>query len=286
MVAELIDGKAMAARLRADLRGQLEGWQRAQRPGLAVVLVGTDPASAVYVRNKIAACEEVGLYSRRELLPADATQERVMAVIDQLNADATIHGILVQLPLPPGLDANRVLARIDPAKDVDGFGGENQGALVAGLPGLRPCTPMGVMAMLQLANVSLRGAHAAVAGRSNIVGKPLALLLLQANATVTVCHSLTRDLASVTRSCDVLVAAVGRPRMITADMVKPGATVIDVGINRGEDGKLCGDVDFHSVCQVAAKLSPVPGGVGPMTIAMLLQNTLLAFKQQEEVAPL
>ncbi|GAA5231485.1 bifunctional methylenetetrahydrofolate dehydrogenase/methenyltetrahydrofolate cyclohydrolase FolD [Verticiella sediminum] len=283
MTAEIMNGSGLAAKLREDLRTELAPFQ-ASPPGLAVVLVGADPASAVYVKHKIRACEEVGIRSIHVSLPATATQEQIAAEIRRLNAARDVHGILVQLPLPSGMDTLAALAEIDPVKDVDGFGALNQGRLVSGLPGFRPCTPAGVMHMLQAGNVPLAGAHAVVLGRSLIVGKPLATLLLAADASVTVCHSRSADIGALTRLADILVVAVGRARMITADMVKPGATVIDVGINRVQQGalagSLCGDVDFESVRRVAARLTPVPGGVGPMTIAMLLRNTVDAWHRQ------
>lgn len=280
MVATLLDGKAVAARVREDLAHQVRNWPLSVRPGLAVLLVGDDPASAVYVRNKISACEAVGIHSICVRLPASASESEILDQVRRINADPLVHGILVQLPLPPGIDAARVLAEVLSEKDVDGFGTVNQGAMMAGLPGLRPCTPAGVMELLRQSGVSLRGSRAVVVGRSTIVGKPMALLLLQADATVTVCHSATTDLGAVTRQADILVAAAGRPRLITADMVKPGAVVIDVGIHREPDGEragqLCGDVDFEPVREVASLITPVPGGVGPMTIAMLLKNTVAA----------
>jgi methylenetetrahydrofolate dehydrogenase (NADP+) / methenyltetrahydrofolate cyclohydrolase len=285
MSATLLDGKALAAQFREELALKVRRGLLPVRPGLAVLLVGEDPASAVYVRNKIAACEAVGIHSICVRLPSHASQAEVLQQVGRFNADPSVHGVLVQLPLPPGIDASRVLGAVAPEKDVDGFGICSQGALMAGLPGLRPCTPAGVMALLSHAGVALRGAQAVVVGRSNIVGKPMALMLLLADATVTVCHSATPDLASSTRRADVLVVAAGRPRLITADMVKPGAAVIDVGIHRevggARDGQLCGDVDFDSVRQVAGHITPVPGGVGPMTIAMLLSNTIEASRQAQ-----
>jgi len=276
--ARVIDGAAAAAALRQQLRERVTGMAR--QPGLAVLLVGDDPASAVYVRNKIRACDEAGIVSFAARLPASATEAEVLAVVQRFNADPAVHGILVQLPLPRQVDTNRVLAAVAPAKDVDGFGIESQGALMAGQPGLRPCTPAGVMHLLQQTGIPLRGARAVVLGRSTIVGKPMAMLLLQADATVTVCHSGTRELSAIAREADVLVAAIGRPRFVTADMVKPGAVVIDVGINRDPaTGKLCGDVDYDAVRDAigpAGAITPVPGGVGPMTIAILLANTVQA----------
>jgi methylenetetrahydrofolate dehydrogenase (NADP+) / methenyltetrahydrofolate cyclohydrolase len=276
-MARLIDGRAVAQAVRDDVARDVAAYTAASGrvPGLATVLVGEDPASEVYVRNKVAACREAGMESFHEPMSADSTQEQVEAMVDRLNADDRVDGILVQSPLPKGLDFKRVLERIDPAKDVDGFHPLNVGRLVAGRPTLVACTPAGVMELLRRSETPLEGAEAVVVGRSDIVGKPVALLLLHESATVTVCHSRTRDLPAVTRRADILVAAVGRPRMITGDMVKPGATVIDVGINRTEDG-LVGDVDFEPAAKVAGAITPVPGGVGPMTIAMLMRNTLAA----------
>jgi len=276
-MARLIDGKAIADDVRADIARDVAAYtERTGRvPGLATVLVGEDAASQVYVRNKVKACQEAGMHSFHEPMPADSTQEQVEAMVDRLNADDRVDGILVQSPLPRGLDFKRVLDRIDPAKDVDGFHPLNVGRLVAGRPTLVACTPAGVMELLRRAETPLEGAEAVVVGRSDIVGKPVALLLLHQSATVTVCHSRTRDLPGVVRRADVVVAAVGRPRMITGDMIKPGATVIDVGINRTDEG-LVGDVDFESAAEVAGAITPVPGGVGPMTITMLLRNTLTA----------
>jgi len=276
-MARLIDGKAVAQAVRQEVARDVAAYTATtgRVPGLATVLVGEDPASEVYVRNKVAACREAGMESFHEPMAVDSTQEQVEAMVDRLNADDRVDGILVQSPLPKGLDFKRVLERIDPAKDVDGFHPLNVGRLVAGRPTLVACTPAGVMELLRRAETPLEGAEAVVVGRSDIVGKPVALLLLHESATVTVCHSRTRDLPAVTRRADILIAAVGRPRMITGDMVKPGATVIDVGINRTDDG-LVGDVDFEPVAKVAGAITPVPGGVGPMTIAMLMRNTLTA----------
>jgi methylenetetrahydrofolate dehydrogenase (NADP+)/methenyltetrahydrofolate cyclohydrolase len=277
MPATLIDGKTLAANLRASLKTEVAALvARGVRPGLAAVLVGADPASQIYVRNKIRACEETGLQSTLRQFPEEASETRLLDCIAELNADRSVHGILVQLPLPKGFDADRVLAAISPAKDVDGFHAANLGALVQGRAGFVPGTPSGVMRMIEHARVPLAGRHAVVVGRSTIVGKPLALLLLQKDATVTICHSKTANLASLTRQADVLVAAVGKARMITAAMVKPGACVIDVGINRLPDGKLAGDVDFAAVREVAGVITPVPGGVGPMTVAMMIANTVKA----------
>ena len=254
------------------------------RPGLAVVIVGHDPASEVYVRNKHCACEELGLYSAAVELPAETTKEELLAKIDALNADDRVHGILVQLPLPGALTAAEpeVLNRIAPEKDVDGFHPVNVGRLSIGEPSLAPCTPAGCLRMLELADIPIDGARAVILGRSNIVGKPMMALLLAKNATVTVCHSHTKDIAAIAREADILVAAVGRPNFVTADMVKPGATVIDVGINRVAPKKLVGDVDFEAVKEVAGAITPVPGGVGLLTIAMLMQNTVAAAQRQIE----
>jgi methylenetetrahydrofolate dehydrogenase (NADP+)/methenyltetrahydrofolate cyclohydrolase len=280
MAARIIDGKALAADLRRELAPRVAALAaRGVRPGLAVILVGDDPASHVYVRNKVRACEETGIDSRHIALPADVRQPELLAAIATLNADPAIHGILVQLPLPPHIDADRVLEAIAPQKDVDGFHPMNSGALLAGRPGFVPCTPAGIMVMLDRAGVTLRGKRAVVVGRSNIVGKPMALLLLQRDATVTVCHSKTKDLPGLTREADVLVAALGRPKAISAAMVKPGACVVDVGINRLEDGTLAGDVDTAATMDVAGWITPVPGGVGPMTVALLIANCIRAAEQ-------
>ena len=287
MTARILYGKEFAQRIKEDAKLQAgELWRRTGvRPGLAVVIVGDNPASLVYARNKHKACEELGFYSVTVELPATTGKEELLAKIDALNADEKIHGILVQLPLPPGLAAaeTEVLNRIDPAKDVDGFHPVNIGRLSLGKPLLAPCTPAGCIRMLELADIPIDGARAVVLGRSNIVGKPMMSLLLAANATVTVCHSHTRNLPEVTRQADILVAAVGRPGFVTADMVKPGATVIDVGINRIAPKKLAGDVDFEAVKDVAGAITPVPGGVGLLTIAMLMQNTVTAAKKQLEI---
>ena len=279
MTAQLLDGNALGQKLRAGFKQRAEELAaQGLRPGLAVILVGEDPASQVYVRNKVNACEQAGFHSAKFTFAADVAPQQVLDKIAELNADPKIHGILVQLPLPRQFDADAVLDAIAAEKDVDGFRAENVGALMQGQPCFIPCTPYGVMKFFEDAGIALKGKEAVVVGRSNIVGKPMAMLLLHAGATVTICHSQTRDLAEHCRRADILVAAVGRPRMITGDMVKPGAVVIDVGINRLQDGpdagKLCGDVDFASVKDVAAFITPVPGGVGPMTITMLLANTL------------
>ena len=273
MPARILDGKSLAAATRSALKQKVDALvRRGVRPGLAVVLAGDDPGSKVYVRNKTSACEEVGVRSQQIDYPASVSQEELIRRIRKLNADSDVHGILVQLPLPKPIDAARVLAAVAPEKDVDGFHEANLGALLAGRPRVVPCTPLGCMRLIELAGVPIAGAHAVVVGRSNIVGKPVAQLLLQKDATVTICHSRTRDLAAVCRGADILVAAIGRAKFITADMVKPGACVIDVGINRLPDGKLAGDVDTERVREVAGWITPVPGGVGPMTIAMLLEN--------------
>jgi len=273
--AARIDGTAIAREVRAEVARRVASLAAAgEVPGLAVILVGDDPASQVYVRNKVKACAEAGIRSIYETYPADLAEAELLKRIAALNGDATVHGILVQMQLPAQISAQRVIEAIDASKDVDGYSVESAGRLVAGLPGFRPCTPWGCMALIESTGISLRGKHAVVIGRSNTVGKPMALLLLQADATVTVCHSRTPDLGAHTRRADVVVAAVGRANTLTADMVKPGAVVIDVGMNRNAAGKLCGDVDFEGVAQVAGAITPVPGGVGPMTIAMLLSNTV------------
>jgi methylenetetrahydrofolate dehydrogenase (NADP+)/methenyltetrahydrofolate cyclohydrolase len=283
MAAQLIDGNTLSQQIRADVaRDAAALAAQGTRPGLAVILVGDDPASAVYVRNKVKACHDHGIHSVLERYDASLTEAQLLARIAALNADAAIHGILVQMPLPRHIQAQRVIESIATAKDVDGFSVHSAGCLMAGLPGLKPATPYGCMKLIESTGQALKGKHAVVIGRSNTVGKPMALLLLQANATVTICHSGTPDLAMHTRQADVLVAAVGRRDTVTASMVKPGAVVIDVGINRNEEGKLCGDVDFAGVREVAGWISPVPGGVGPMTITMLLVNTVEAARQQLE----
>ncbi|QDL54424.1 bifunctional methylenetetrahydrofolate dehydrogenase/methenyltetrahydrofolate cyclohydrolase FolD [Rhodoferax aquaticus] len=276
-LAQTIDGNALAAQLRADVFARTQALKaKGVTPGLAVVLVGDNPASQVYVRNKVKACSDSGLHSVLERYPATMTESELLTRIDALNADASIQGILVQLPLPAHIDAHKVIEAISPSKDVDGFHVASAGALMVGQPGFWPCTPYGCMKMLESIGYDLRGKHAVVIGRSNIVGKPMALMLLQKNATVTVCHSATTDLKAMTLQADVIVAAVGKRNVLTADMVKPGAVVIDVGMNRNDEGKLCGDVDFEGVRTVASYITPVPGGVGPMTITMLLVNTLQA----------
>ncbi len=281
MTALILDGNALAQKLRADFKTRADALTaRGAQPGLAVILVGEDAASQVYVRNKVNACAQAGLRSEKITYPADVEPQRVLTRIAELNADPTIHGILVQLPLPRHFDSDAVLAAICPDKDVDGFHAENVGALMQGHARFIPCTPYGVMKFFGEAGIELKGKEAVVLGRSNIVGKPMAMLLMQANATVTVCHSQTRDLAFHTRRADIVIAALGKARFVTADMVKPGAVVIDVGINRLPDGKLCGDVDFPAVSQIASAITPVPGGVGPMTITMLLANTLEAAERK------
>lgn len=280
MTARIIDGAALSQRIREEVAERVQALvARGTRPGLAVVLVGEDPASQVYVRNKVAACEKAGLHSIKEQYPLDMTESELLARIDVLNKDPSIHGILVQLPLPAHMNAHKVIEAIAAEKDVDGFHISNAGLLMTGQPLFRPCTPYGVMKMLESEGVTLRGAEAVIVGASNIVGKPMAMLLLQAGATITLCNSKTRDLAAQTRRADVLVVATGKPGMIDGSMIKPGAVVIDVGINRGADGKLCGDVDFASAKEVAGAITPVPGGVGPMTIAMLLVNTVEAAER-------
>ncbi len=275
MPAQLIHGSALSQQLRAEVAQRAAALTaRGITPGLAVILVGEDPASAVYVRNKVKACAEAGLHSVLEKYEASLSEADLLSRIRALNDDPSIHGILVQMPLPKHIHPQRVIETISTAKDVDGYSVQSAGDLMAGLPGFRPCTPFGCMKLIESTGVDLRGKHAVVIGRSNTVGKPMALLLLQAHATVTICHSATPDLGLHTRQADVVVVAVGRRNTLTADMVKPGAIVIDVGMNRNDAGKLCGDVDFDGVSQVAGWITPVPGGVGPMTITMLLVNTL------------
>jgi methylenetetrahydrofolate dehydrogenase (NADP+)/methenyltetrahydrofolate cyclohydrolase len=275
MSAHIIDGKQLSHTLRRDYAQRVNRLtQQGLRPGLAVVLVGQHPASQVYVKNKVLACEEIGMHSLLLKFEADMSQAQLLQEIDRLNHDTSIHGILVQLPLPAQIDPQAVIQAISPQKDVDGFHLESAGALMCGAPSFWPCTPHGCLQMLDAIGFELGGKHAVVVGRSNIVGKPMALMLLQRNATVTICHSHTRDLKAQTLQADVLVAAVGMRHLIQADMVKPGAVVLDVGMNRDEMGKLCGDVDFDAVKEVASYITPVPGGVGPMTITMLLANTL------------
>ena len=275
MTAQLIDGNALSRQLRESVAQRVATLKtQGITPGLAVVLVGDNPASQVYVRNKVRACEDTGMHSVLEKYDASMTEAELLARIEALNDDPSIHGILVQLPLPAHMDAHKVIETISPAKDVDGFHVASAGALMVGQPGFWPCTPYGCMKMLESIGYSLRGKHAVVIGRSNIVGKPMAMMLLQQNATVTICHSATPDLKAMTLQADVIVAAVGKRNVLTADMVKPGAVVLDVGMNRNDEGKLCGDVDFAGVKEVASYITPVPGGVGPMTITMLMVNTL------------
>jgi methylenetetrahydrofolate dehydrogenase (NADP+)/methenyltetrahydrofolate cyclohydrolase len=275
MTAKLIDGTQLSLQLRADITRRAAALTaQGRQPGLAVILVGDDPASQVYVRNKVKSCGETGIHSVLEKYDATLSEAALLARIDALNNDPAIHGILVQMPLPKHIDPQKVIGAISTAKDVDGYSVASAGELLTGLPGFRPCTPYGCMKLIESTGYDLRGKHAVVVGRSNTVGKPMALLLLQANATVTICHSATPDLGLYTREADVVVAAVGRRNTLTADMVKPGAIVIDVGMNRDDNGKLCGDVDFLNIKEIAGFITPVPGGVGPMTITMLLFNTI------------
>ena len=282
-MARILSGKEFAARIKEDAaRGITELKEADVLPRLAVIIVGSDPASEVYVRNKQRTCEELGIRSDHIALPAETTKEELLACIEELNVDPEVHGILVQLPLPAQIaeDEEEILSHIDPRKDVDGFHPVNVGHLVLGAPGLRPCTPAGCIRMLDYAGIPIEGAHAVIIGRSNIVGKPMAHLLLERNATVTICHSRTQNLAAIARTADILVAAVGRPRFVTADMVKEGATVIDVGINRIAPKQLVGDVDFDAAAAVAGAITPVPGGVGLLTVAMLMENVVQAAKAQ------
>ncbi len=273
--AKIIDGNALSAQLRTDVAHRVTALKaKGITPGLAVIMVGENAASQVYVRNKVKSCTEAGMHSVLERYDATMSEADLLARVDALNHDASIHGILVQLPLPAHIDANKVIEFISPAKDVDGFHIASAGALMVGQPGFWPCTPYGCMKMLESIGYDLRGKHAVVIGRSNIVGKPMAMMLLQKSATVTICHSATKDLKAMTLQADVIVAAVGKCNVLTADMVKPGAVVLDVGMNRNAEGKLCGDVDYAGVAEVAGYITPVPGGVGPMTITMLLVNTL------------
>lgn len=280
-MANIINGKEISTAIREEIKAGVQGMS--VRPGLAVVLVGDDPASAVYVRNKSKACAEVGIYSEVYRLPEETGREQLLGLIEQLNQSPLIHGILVQLPLPKHLDPEEVIMAIDPAKDVDAFHPVNVGKIMIGNYDFLPCTPAGVMELLHRSGIEVSGKECVVIGRSNIVGKPQAMLLLHENATVTVCHSKTRDLPSVCRRADILVSAVGKAKFVTADMVRNGAVVIDVGMNRDENGKLCGDVDFEPVSEKASYITPVPGGVGPMTITMLLKNTVTAAKRAEQV---
>ncbi len=285
MSATIIDGKAIASATQDEIKIRVDQLiEQGVRPGLAVILVGDNPASQVYVRNKVKACEAVGMYSSLDRYPADLTEAKLLQRIQELNHNPDIHGILVQLPLPKHINEHAVLEAIAPAKDVDGFHLINAGALMTGQPRLRACTPYGVMKMFEKGNVDLTGQEAVVIGRSNIVGKPMAMLLINAGATVTVCHSKTRDLNFHTRRADIVVAAVGKPKFVKGDMIKPGAVVIDVGINRLPDGKLCGDVDYEDCLNVAGQITPVPGGVGPMTITMLLANTLESAQRKRKTS--
>lgn len=280
-MATRIDGKAVAAKIRAQVAQDVEALKaRGICPGMAVVLVGDDPASKIYVNNKKKACAETGIYSEEHLLPAETTQEELFALIEKLNADEKIHGILVQSPLPKHLDEKLVVEHIDSRKDVDAFHAYNVGKIMIGDFTFLPCTPAGVIELIRSTGVPIEGKNCVVVGRSNIVGKPMAMLLLHNNGTVTICHSRTKNLAEICRGADILVAAVGKPKFITADMVKPGAVVIDVGMDRDENGKLCGDVDFDAVEPIASYITPVPGGVGPMTIAMLMKNAVRAAEIQ------
>ena len=280
-MAEIIDGKAIAAAVRQDAAGEVRALvEKGIQPGLAVVIVGDDPASRIYVNNKKKACQEIGVYSEEYALPATTTQEELLQLIHKLNEKKEINGILVQSPLPKGLDEKAVVENIDPQKDVDAFHAVNVGKIMIGNFQFLPCTPAGVIELLDRSGVSIEGKRCVVVGRSNIVGKPMAMLLLHRNGTVTMCHSRTKNLAEICREADILVAAVGKPKFITKDMVKPGAAVIEVGMDRDENGKLCGDVDFNAVKEIAGYITPVPGGVGPMTIAMLMKNVVCAAKIQ------
>jgi len=280
MSAQVIDGKAIAQQVRAEWKIRADALKASGvTPGLAVIIVGEDPASKVYVANKVKACAELGLHSEHIVMSADTSEATLLAKITELNNNPKIHGILVQLPVPKHIDSHKVIEAISPIKDVDGFHQINVGALVTGSTRFPPCTPYGVMKLLETCGVAIEGKHAVVVGRSNIVGKPMALMLLQKNATVTICTSKTVDLAKFTRDADILVVAVGKANMITGDMIKPGAAVIDVGMNRLSTGKLCGDVDFDTAKEVASWITPVPGGVGPMTITMLVANTVSAAEQ-------
>ncbi len=281
---KIIDGKLVSAKIKEEVRLEVEELKaKGVNTGLAVVIVGDDPASKVYVRNKKLACEACGIYSREYALSGDTTQEELLDLISQLNEDKQINGILVQLPLPKGLDEEKVIAHISPLKDVDAFHAENVGKIMIGNYNFLPCTPSGVMELIKSTGIEISGKNCVVIGRSNIVGKPMSMLLLHQNGTVTICHSKTKDLKAVCASADILVAAVGRSKFVDADMVKEGAVVIDVGINRDENGKLCGDVDFDAVYDKVAAITPVPGGVGPMTIATLMKNTVKAAKVQNDI---
>lgn len=282
-MATRIDGKAVSAKVREEVAKEVAALkEQGVCPGLAVVIVGDDPASRIYVNNKKKACQATGIYSEEYALPTETTQQELLALVDKLNHKKDIHGILVQSPLPKGLDEEAVVEAIDPKKDVDAFHAYNVGKIMLGDYQFLPCTPAGIMELLKAYDISVEGKRCVVIGRSNIVGKPMAMLLLHQNGTVTVCHSRTKDLPEVTRQADILVSAVGKSHFVTADMVRPGAVVIDVGMNRDENGKLCGDVDFDQVEPIASYITPVPGGVGPMTIAMLLKNTVTAAKMQDQ----
>ena len=286
MSANIMDGKAVARSIREGLKEEVEGLKKKGiHPGLAVVLVGENPASMVYVKNKGEACRSAGIYSEEHKLPEEMKEADLLRLIDQLNKDPRIHGILVQLPLPAHINKDRILASVSPEKDVDGFHEINMGRLLIGQEGLVPCTPLGIMKLLEHYHIPVEGRFAVVVGRSNIVGKPVALMLLQRNATVTICHTRTKNMGEVCRMADILIAAAGRPGMITADMIREGAVVVDVGINRLDTGKLTGDVDFESASKRAGWITPVPGGVGPMTIAMLLYNTVKAAKMAADSNP-
>ena len=279
-MANIIDGKAIASKIREEIKERTDTLKKiGVQPGLAVIIVGTDPASQVYVRNKIKACAEVGFYSENYELPAETTEDELLALIDRLNQEPKIHGILVQLPLPKHLDEKKVIAAIHPQKDVDAFHVSNVGNIMLGEYTFLPCTPAGVMKLLEYSGIEVAGKDCVVIGRSNIVGKPQAMLMLHSNATVQICHSKTKDLAQKTAAADILIVAIGKAKFVTADMIKDGAVVIDVGMNRDENGKLCGDVDFDSCFDKASSITPVPGGVGPMTITMLMQNTLFAAEK-------
>jgi methylenetetrahydrofolate dehydrogenase (NADP+)/methenyltetrahydrofolate cyclohydrolase len=278
-MARIIDGKAIAAKIKAEARQEAEALKaKGTAPGLAVVIVGEDPASQAYVAGKVRDCAEVGIYSERHGLPADTTMAELLALIEKLAKDPAIHGILAQLPLPAHLDEAAVIAAIPPEKDVDCFSAENTGRVMLGGPRFMPCTPAGIIELLKRSHIEIEGRECVVIGRSNIVGKPMAMLLLKENGTVTICHSKTKGLAEITRRADILVSAIGRAKFVTADMVKPGAAVIDVGMNRDENGALCGDVDYAAVEPIAGQITPVPGGVGPMTRAILMKNTVEACK--------
>lgn len=283
-MAKIIDGKAVSATVKAQVAEEVAALREKNIvPGLAVIIVGDDPASRVYVNNKKKACEALGIYSEEHALPADTTEQELLALVESLNNRSDISGILCQLPLPKHLDEKKIINAISPLKDVDAFHPSNVGAIMIGDYHFLPCTPAGIMELLKAADVEIEGKRCVVIGRSNIVGKPMAMLMLHANATVTICHSRTKDLAAICREADILIVAIGKAGFVTGDMVKPGAVVIDVGMNRPEGGKLCGDVDFASVEPVCSAITPVPGGVGPMTIAMLMKNTLMAAKLQNAI---